>query len=152
MPVRIPSASIHALLGFGVRRRVADRHSSPETSRTPTAVSRPASGNPFRCGANLPIHCPLRGGGDGSPAGPMKAKTWSVPGRSSRPSPTDGVGKWFVYPPKDIDTTWCPLVGLRPCTALPAIVQTSPSAMIGVPAARRCQSISVCRYGGSSTP
>ncbi len=44
-------------------------------------------------------------GGGGRPAGPMKAKTWSVPGTSSRPSPTDGVGKWFANPPKRIETT-----------------------------------------------
>jgi hypothetical protein len=44
----------------------------------------------------------LAGGGGGSPAGPMKAKTWLVPGRSSRPSATDGVGKWFAYPLKGI--------------------------------------------------
>ena len=49
---------------------------------------------------------PYGAGGDGgSPAGPMKAKTWSVPGSRSRPSATEGVGKWFACPPNGIDTT-----------------------------------------------
>src|SRR6202012_2924048 len=55
----------------------------------------------------------LGGGGGGRRAGPMKAKTWSVPGRSSRPSPTDGVAKWFATSPKGIETTSWPLAGLR---------------------------------------
>src|SRR5580698_9202921 len=88
------------------------------------------------------------GGGGGRPAGPMKAKTWSVPGRSSRPSPTDGVGKWFADPPKGVETTSLPLAGLRPCSALsPPIVQTNPSAMIGAPAALSLSVHSCFRYG-----
>ena len=67
------------------------------------------------CGPSRPIRChESAGGGWGRPPGPMKAKTWSVPGRSSRPSPTDGVGKWFAYPPKGIDMTSRPLAWLRP--------------------------------------
>ena len=57
------------------------------------------------------------GGGDGGPgipAEPEKAETWSVLGASSRPSPTDGVGKWLAWPP--IETCWtvCPLAGSSP--------------------------------------
>src|ERR1700722_6182121 len=104
----------------------------------------------------------LAGGAGGSPAGPMKAKTWLVPGSrrrplaapglgdgcSSRPSAADGGGKWFADPPKGIETTCWPLAGLRPCTALSApMVQTSPSAMIGPPAAPSLSVHSCFRYG-----
>ena len=78
----------------------------------------------------------------------MKAKTWLMPGSSSRPSAADGVGKWFADAPKGIETTSWPLAGLRPCTASSVpIVQTSPSAMIGPPAARSLSVHSCVRYG-----
>src|SRR6202012_2740000 len=84
----------------------------------------------------------------GRPAGPLNAKTWSVPGRSSRPSATDGVGKWFADAPNGITATCLPLAGLRPCTALSApIVQTSPPAMIGAPAAPSLSVHSCLRCG-----
>src|SRR3984885_7066313 len=78
----------------------------------------------------------------------MKAKTWLVPGSSSRPSAADGVGKWFADAPKGIEATCLPLAGSRACTALSApIVQTSPSAMIGAPAAPSLSVHSCFRYG-----
>src|SRR6185437_3516012 len=54
------------------------------------------------------------GGGDGppgTPPDPLKASTRSEEGARSRPSPTDGVGKWFASPPSGSCCTVAPVAG-----------------------------------------
>ena len=53
-------------------------------------------------------------GGPGSPAEPEKATTWSLDGARSRPSPTDGVGKWLAWLPTESCSTVAPVAGLMP--------------------------------------
>src|SRR5271165_3324306 len=73
-------------------------------------------------------------GGPGSPAGPLNAWTWVLEAASSRPAPTEGVGKWLDTEPMRYVWTGVPSAGFSPYSSPDwVIVHTRPPATIGGP-------------------